>query len=132
PTQRYLVEIWGSVLACRQIGIHENFFDLGATSLGLAAVHQRIAASLSRRLPLVALYEYPTVAALAAHLDGDGDAFAPVAAAPGASSEIAAREAGRVRLSRRRHSRTVSTPRPANDRTEHTKTKPSGEGPHVR
>ncbi|WP_194924836.1 non-ribosomal peptide synthetase [Catenulispora pinisilvae] len=136
PTQRSLVEIWSSVLARRQVGIHENFFDLGATSLGLAAVHQRIAESLSRRLPLVALYEYPTVAALATHLDGDGDedgdAFGRVAATPRAASEIAAREAGLVRLSRRRRSRAVPTPRPSNDRTEHTKTTPSGEGPHVR
>ena len=129
PTQRRLAEIWCAALEREQVGVYDNFFDLGGTSFGLAAVHKRIVELFGRRLPLVAMYEHPTVAALAAHLDDDGDGpgdgadtaggAVPGAGAPGrsdaAAADAARREAGRARLDRRRRSRTGPAPRPASD-----------------
>ncbi|MCT2581937.1 non-ribosomal peptide synthetase [Actinophytocola gossypii] len=61
--------VWADVLGRADIGRHDRFFDLGGHSLLVATVHRRLRAALDRDFPLTAIYEHPTVAALAAHLD---------------------------------------------------------------
>lgn len=66
--QEKIVEIWKEALSVDQIGIHDNFFDLGAHSLLMAEVHVRLQALLRKDIPLVTLFRYPTVAALVGYL----------------------------------------------------------------
>jgi hypothetical protein len=66
-----LVEIWRDVLGQAEVGVHENFFDLGGTSQAVATVLATLNERLDRPLRLVALYEFPTIAALAGHLGTD-------------------------------------------------------------
>jgi len=68
-TEQQLAEIWQQVLGVPRVGADDNFFDLGGHSLLLGRVHQRITAELRPDLPLITLFRYPTVAALARHLD---------------------------------------------------------------
>jgi amino acid adenylation domain-containing protein/FkbM family methyltransferase len=75
--QQTIAAIWRDALGARQIGIHDNFFDLGGHSLLVAQVHNRLQIELQREISIVALFQHPTVGALAAHLSG-GDA--PLAA----------------------------------------------------
>ncbi|MFI6499004.1 amino acid adenylation domain-containing protein [Nonomuraea typhae] len=91
--ERDLAAIWAGELGLASIGIHDNFFDLGGTSYTLAAVHARVTALLDRPLALVTLYEFPTVAALSAHL---------TASAPEETPSAGRLLAGRARLRRRR------------------------------
>lgn len=98
--ERRLLAVWQDVLQLEQAGVRDNFFDLGGTSFTLAAVHARLCELLGRRLPLVTLYEHPTIAALAAHLQGPGTE-PPSAAAPDAQAAGRLR-AGRARLGHRR------------------------------
>jgi phthiocerol/phenolphthiocerol synthesis type-I polyketide synthase E len=72
--------IWCKVLGREQVGAGENFFDLGGHSLLLAQVQLELAAVTGRTPSLVDLFAHPTVAALAAHLEGA--AGPPAAAAP--------------------------------------------------
>jgi amino acid adenylation domain-containing protein len=68
PTQAVLVEILQKILKVDRLGIADNFFDLGAHSLALVRAHD----ALSRHRPSAALidfFQYPTIRALAAHLD---------------------------------------------------------------
>lgn len=60
---------WQEVLGVPQVGIHDNFFDLGGHSLRVAQLHRRLTEALGRELPLTDLFAYPTVAALAAFLE---------------------------------------------------------------
>lgn len=107
--ERRLVAIWRDVLDIARVGIDDNFFDAGGSSFTLATVHARLCDLLGRRVPMVTLYEYPTIAALAAHLSVDDRrpaastrAAQPPHAAPPTASAAAARTA-RLRA-RRSHS----------------------------
>jgi amino acid adenylation domain-containing protein len=67
--EKALAEIWSGVLGLDQVGIEDNFFDLGGTSLlGLRMV-ARVQKQLGTDLPAVKLYHYPTIRALAQYLD---------------------------------------------------------------
>ncbi|MCP4699362.1 MAG: amino acid adenylation domain-containing protein [Gammaproteobacteria bacterium] len=67
-TERLLVEIWQEVLQLEAVGIHDKFFDIGATSLLLIQVHQKLIETLDRPLPALTLFQYPTIKALAQYL----------------------------------------------------------------
>src|SRR5262245_51522261 len=60
--QRELREIWSEVLGFDEIGIHDNFFDLGGDSLRAEQVIARIRQSLDVEVPLHELFSTPTVA----------------------------------------------------------------------
>ncbi len=63
-----IAEIWQQVLQCEHVGIQENFFDLGGHSLRMAQVHRRLQAVFQRDIPLIDLFQYPTIQALAVYL----------------------------------------------------------------
>src|SRR5262249_18455585 len=64
-TERALTEIWAEVLGVDQIGIHDDFFQLGGHSLRAAQVITRVTEVLGVKLPLQAMFDSPTVAGLA-------------------------------------------------------------------
>ncbi|HEX5757932.1 MAG TPA: amino acid adenylation domain-containing protein, partial [Thermoanaerobaculia bacterium] len=72
-----LAALWREVIGVEEVGLEDNFFELGGHSLLLARVHARLPDLFGRSLPMVDLFKYPTVGALAAHLAaGDGDGAA--------------------------------------------------------
>jgi acyl carrier protein len=56
---------WQELLGVAQVGIHDNFFELGGNSLIGLKVIARLKKALGMEIPIVALFEGPTVAALA-------------------------------------------------------------------
>jgi hypothetical protein len=68
-TEDVLAGIWADLLGVDGIGVFDNFFDLGGHSLLAGRVLVRVADSLGVSLPLRALFEAPTVAALARRVD---------------------------------------------------------------
>ena len=79
PMEQRLAIIWQRAFGLPAINITDNFFDLGGHSLLMLRVHQAICEELARPLPIITLFQYPTLATLAAHLD-------PAPTAPGAPS----------------------------------------------
>lgn len=59
-----LVNIWKEVLGKDHINITDNFFDIGGTSLGIMLVNNRIIGDLSITIPVMRLFEYPTIESL--------------------------------------------------------------------
>ncbi|MFL5381224.1 MAG: phosphopantetheine-binding protein, partial [Longimicrobiaceae bacterium] len=84
PLEAALAGIWAEVLGCARVGVHENFFDLGGHSLLLMKVQARLSETLDRKIPIVDLFRFTTVAALAEHLGGEVEgAGGPQAGAEG-------------------------------------------------
>ena len=57
-------------LALPRLGVHDDFFALGGHSLLAAQMTARLGRELGRTVPMRAVFEHPTVARLAAWLDG--------------------------------------------------------------
>ncbi|WP_437505503.1 amino acid adenylation domain-containing protein [Sorangium sp. So ce1099] len=72
--ERTIAAIWQEALSTPQIGVHDNFFDLGGHSLLLARVHSRLREEVDRPLPMLALFQHPTIASLAEALSRDASA----------------------------------------------------------
>ena len=72
-TEQALTSIWAEVLALNQVGIHDNFFDLGGHSLLGAQVISRVRKTLQTEVSLRNLFESPTVAGLSAAISKNGN-----------------------------------------------------------
>ncbi|QGZ37044.1 non-ribosomal peptide synthetase/type I polyketide synthase [Stappia indica] len=77
-----------------------SFFELGATSLTLLRLHQKLRKALGRNFPVVAMFAHPSVQALAGHLGAPEPVLAGEAGHAGTR-----RAAGRANAERRRRVR---------------------------
>jgi amino acid adenylation domain-containing protein len=66
--ERNIASAWKEVLNLDQVGLHDNFFDLGGHSLLLVRLHMKLRESVSSDLTITDLFRFPTVGALAAQL----------------------------------------------------------------
>jgi acyl carrier protein len=73
-------DLWRQVLGVNQVGLDENFFDLGGDSLLIVAVHAQLQKLLHREIQVVDLFEHVTVRSLARHLSASA-AVSPAFAA---------------------------------------------------
>jgi len=74
--QKTLANVWADLLGIDRVGIDDNFFDLGGNSLlSIQCVAQLEGHGL--KLPIVKLYQHPTIRACAAFLEGDALATSP-------------------------------------------------------
>lgn len=63
--EEILAEIWCEVLRLEQVGIYEDFFELGGDSLLAARLFHKIERRFGKKLPLVTLFEAPMIAQIA-------------------------------------------------------------------
>jgi amino acid adenylation domain-containing protein len=70
-TETMLAAIWRDVLQVADVGLHDNFFDLGGHSLLLPKLQHHIRSRLDRDMPILNLLTMPTVAEQAKGLDGE-------------------------------------------------------------
>ncbi len=86
PLEAEIAALWQEVLGRDRVGVEDNFFVLGGDSLLATRLMTRLRQAVGLDVPLRALFEEPTVAALAAHV-GAMQAAARVLAAPGVAAE---------------------------------------------
>ncbi|HSF42722.1 MAG TPA: non-ribosomal peptide synthase/polyketide synthase [Thermoanaerobaculia bacterium] len=77
PVQELLAGIWSELLGAPRIGLDDSFFDLGGHSLLATRLMSRISLTFGVDLPVSALFEAPTVSALAEKICAAVGATAP-------------------------------------------------------
>ncbi|MDO5104186.1 MAG: phosphopantetheine-binding protein, partial [Lautropia sp.] len=87
-----LASIWSALLGVDGVGRHQNFFDLGGTSLSIIRLQTLIQPLSPKTLTVMDLFRYPSIASLAAYIDGSGQK---------AETEAQATEERKTVLSRR-------------------------------
>ena len=70
--EKSIAQVWQSVLGQAEIGIHDNFFDIGGHSLLAIHLMAQLQTQLGCDLPLSTLFQSPTVAQLAAAIETQG------------------------------------------------------------
>ncbi|UCJ08702.1 amino acid adenylation domain-containing protein [Chitinophaga pendula] len=68
-TEIALADIWKEVLGKKQVGVEDNFLEIGGHSLKAMQVITRVYKGLEVELMLKDIFSYPTVATLAAEID---------------------------------------------------------------
>jgi hypothetical protein len=69
--EQTLCKIWMRVLNIDKVGIHDNFFYLGGTSLLIVRASELIGGELKIDLPVAKMFEYPKISMLARYLSGE-------------------------------------------------------------
>ncbi|MCP5102654.1 MAG: amino acid adenylation domain-containing protein [bacterium] len=73
-----IADTWKEVLRLEEVGIHDNFFDLGGNSFDIIKVNSQLQAALEKEFPVVKMFKYPTVSTLANYLThGEPGEFSP-------------------------------------------------------
>jgi acyl carrier protein len=78
--EKALAAIWRDLLGLPKVGIHDSFFELGGQSLLLARVQSELQRLLGIEVSMVELFEHPTLAELARHVEARRGGAAPLAA----------------------------------------------------
>ena len=69
--EKFLYEMWKEILGIERIGIHDNFFQLGGSSIQAATFVNRLQDALGEYVYIVAIYDAPTIADLVQLLKRD-------------------------------------------------------------
>jgi acyl-CoA synthetase (AMP-forming)/AMP-acid ligase II/aryl carrier-like protein len=67
--ERQIKDICDAALE-RNIDVHDNLFEIGASSLKLIEIHEQIDRVFPGRVDLTELFDFPTIAELSSHLEG--------------------------------------------------------------
>jgi amino acid adenylation domain-containing protein len=75
--ERMIANTWQEVLRLEKVGMHDNFFDLGGHSLLMVQVHSKLRQAFEKKISMVEMFQYPTIASLAKHLNHERDGQSP-------------------------------------------------------
>jgi amino acid adenylation domain-containing protein len=102
-SERAVAAVVREVLGLDRVGRDDNFFDLGGHSLLMIRAAGLLGVRLGRKIEVLQLFRFPTVAALAAHLESAEDA--PPAAAPAGEPPPSGEEPAAAGRAKRREMR---------------------------
>jgi natural product biosynthesis luciferase-like monooxygenase protein len=71
--EQTVAAIWREVLKLESVGIDDNFFEIGGTSMLVVQVNGRLREAFNRDVPIVEMFRHPTVGTLARFIEGGGD-----------------------------------------------------------
>jgi amino acid adenylation domain-containing protein len=71
--EKELVKIWKDLLGIEDVGLNDNFFDLGGNSLLMGSLQIRVNRALENQISIVDLFQYPSISSLAKHISKKRD-----------------------------------------------------------
>lgn len=69
--ERSIADVCQQVLGLDQISVFDNFFEIGADSLNLITINNRLKKALNKDIPVTVMFEHTSVARLAQYLNPD-------------------------------------------------------------
>ncbi|MGZ4105861.1 MAG: phosphopantetheine-binding protein [Tumebacillaceae bacterium] len=67
--EQQIASVFAEVLGKEQVGVHDNFFEMGGHSIMVVKVHRKLQEVLGRKdFPVVLMFQHPTVHTLAKFL----------------------------------------------------------------
>ena len=81
-TEEVLAAIWSELLGRERLSVEDSFFEMGGHSLLATQMVGRLRTAFGVEVPLRVLFELPTIAGLAAHIEGVRRAGVTLAAPP--------------------------------------------------
>jgi len=66
--ERTVASVWCGVLRLKAVGLHDNFFDVGGSSLAMVEVHARLQQALRRQLSIIDLFIHADIQSLVEYL----------------------------------------------------------------
>jgi amino acid adenylation domain-containing protein len=67
--EQAIATVWREALQIDEVGLDDNFFELGGHSLVMIQIQNKLQKVLAREIAMVELFQYPTISALAQHLE---------------------------------------------------------------
>ncbi|MBN1050264.1 non-ribosomal peptide synthetase [Clostridium botulinum] len=67
-----IAKIWSAILDKNQIGVNDNFFDIGGNSILLIRMHSRLEKEFPNKVNVSDLFSYPTIEDIAKHIELKG------------------------------------------------------------
>ncbi|MCP4214679.1 MAG: amino acid adenylation domain-containing protein [bacterium] len=61
-------KVWQEVLKLEQVGIHDNYFDVGGTSLDIIKINKRLKENFQMDIPVASMFRYTTIHTMAGFL----------------------------------------------------------------
>ncbi|MBP2479340.1 amino acid adenylation domain-containing protein [Crossiella equi] len=85
-----LAGVWREVLGLDEVGVTDDFFEVGGDSLSAVRVRSRVLAATGVALPARAVFDRPTIAELAELVRGGGTAAVPALPRAGEAGQLSA------------------------------------------
>jgi yersiniabactin nonribosomal peptide synthetase len=70
-TEKAIAAILKEVLGKKTVGVHDNFFDIGANSIQIVRLQNKMTNAFKRDISILTFFEHTTISALAAYLNED-------------------------------------------------------------
>jgi NRPS condensation-like uncharacterized protein/acyl carrier protein len=71
--EKTIAQIWQDVLQVPQVGLYDDFFSLGGSSLAILQVSTQLEKTLNRECAIMELFKHPTVSGIATYLSHSED-----------------------------------------------------------
>ena len=71
--EQKIAEIWQQLLNVPQVGLNDNFFDLGGHSLLTVQAHRQLKEVVEKEISITDMFRFPTIRALADYLNEDAN-----------------------------------------------------------
>ncbi len=78
PTEKVLCDIFNRVFENDQIGIYDNFFEIGGNSLTAVQIVTEVSSAFNRNVPVESFMRNPTIESLANYLDQSSLEYHPI------------------------------------------------------
>jgi acyl carrier protein len=71
--EKRIANVWTEVLGLEAVGVDDDFFEIGGHSILAIRLAAKLSEAIGKEVPLMTIFEAPTVAALAAEVRQAGD-----------------------------------------------------------